>query len=218
MDLLSVYFDKKHIVSLRDYPHFLISGQSGSGKSYLALDPKRSYGLYRDFADYSYELDDIVSKLKSVESEMSERMKQLQPELDKNPNVLAVDVGFKPKLVVIEEYISLISSLDKKQKEEVERIVKNLSVLARQSNIHILMVMQAAGTENINATTRSNLTKILLGNAQSNISTATFGTGADIPNVHSKMNKGEGLIQLDRITMLRVPKIDDIESFKEVIG
>ena len=76
MDLLSVYFDKKHIVSLRDYPHFLISGQSGSGKSYLALDSKRSYGLYRDFADYSYELDDIVSKLKSVESEVSERMKQ----------------------------------------------------------------------------------------------------------------------------------------------
>ena len=234
MDLLSVYFDKKHIVSLRDYPHFLISGQSGSGKSYLAnqivvqaiikgyevviLDPKRSYGLYRDFADYSYELDDIVLKLKSVESEMSERMKQLQPELDKNPNVLAVDVGFKPKLVVIEEYISLISSLDKKQKEEVERIVKNMSVLARQSNIHILMVMQAAGTENINATTRSNLTKILLGSAQSNILTATFGTGADIPNVHSKMSKGEGLIQLDRITMLRVPKIDDIENFKEVIG
>ena len=69
---------------------------------------------------------------------MSSRMKQLQPELDKNPNVLA-----------------------------------------RQSNIHILMVMQAAGTENINATTRSNLTKILLGNAQSNILTATFGTGAD---------------------------------------
>lgn len=234
MDLLSLYFDKKHIVSLRDYPHFLISGQSGSGKSYLAnqivvqaiikgyevviLDLKRSYGLYRDFADYSYELDDIVSKLKSVESQMASRMKQLQPELDKNPNVLAVDVGFKPKLVVIEEYISLISSLDKKQKEEVERIVKNLSVLARQSNIHILMVMQAAGTENINATTRSNLTKILLGNAQSNILTATFGTGADIPNVHSKMSKGEGLIQLDRITMLRVPKIDDIENFKEVIG
>ncbi|MBQ6272585.1 MAG: hypothetical protein IJK65_12810, partial [Clostridiales bacterium] len=32
IDLLSLYFDKKHIVSLRDYPHFLISGASGSGK------------------------------------------------------------------------------------------------------------------------------------------------------------------------------------------
>ncbi len=77
-----------------------------------------------------------------------------------------------------------------------------------------MIVMQSAGTENINSTTRSNLTKILLGNAQSNIMTATFGTGVDIPNLHSKLSKGEGLIQLDRITMLRVPKISDIENFK----
>jgi KaiC/GvpD/RAD55 family RecA-like ATPase len=233
MDMMSIYFDKKHIVSLRDYPHFLISGASGSGKSYLAnqvviqaiikgyevviLDLKRSYGLYRDFTDYCYEIDDIIEKLQSVESKMSQRLKQLQPELDKNPNVLAVDVGFKPMLVVIEEYISLTSSLDKKQKEEVERIVKNLSVLARQSNIHIMIVMQSAGTENINATTRSNLTKILLGNAQSNIMTSTFGVGADIPNVHSKMSKGEGLIQLDRITMLSIPRIDNIEQFRDML-
>ena len=77
--------------------------------------------------------------------------------------------------------------------------------------------MQSAGTENIQSTTRSNLTKILFGNPQSNIITATFGNGVDVPNVHSKMNKGEGLIQLDRITILRVPKINDIEDFKNVI-
>ena len=233
-DMLSFYFDKKHIVNVNDYPHFLISGASGSGKSYLAneiviqaiikewhvviLDLKRSYGLYRAYVDYHYEIDDILDKLQSVESEISKRMEVLQPELDKNPRALAVDIGYKPMLVVIEEYISLQSSMDKKKKEELERIVKNISVLARQSNIHLMIVMQSAGTENIQATTRSNLTKILLGNAQSNIITATFGTGVDIPNVHSKVNKGEGLIQLDRITMLRVPKIDDIECFNEVIS
>ena len=229
-DRLSFYFDKKHIVNVNDYPHFLISGASGSGKSYLAneiviqaiikewhvviLDLKRSYGLYRAYVDYHYEIDDILDKLQSVESEMSKRMEELQPELDKNPRALAVDIGYKPMLVVIEEYISLQSSMDKKKKEELERIVKNISVLARQSNIHLMIVMQSAGTENIQATTRSNLTKVLLGNAQSNIMTATFGNGVDIPNVHSKMNKGEGLIQLDRITMLRVPRIDNIENFK----
>ena len=234
MDMLSLYFDRKHIVSLRDYPHFLISGASGSGKSYLAnqiviqaiikgyevviLDIKRSYGLYKGFTDYSYEIDDIIVKLKSVESQMVQRMEQLQSELDNNPNVLAVDVGFKPMIVVIEEYISLISSLDKKQKEEVERIVKNLSVLARQSNIHIVIVMQSAGTENINSTTRSNLIKILLGNAQSNILSATFGNGVDIPNVNGKLHKGQGLIQLDRITLLRVPRVDDIDNIKDMIG
>ena len=91
-------------------------------------------------------------------------------------------------------------------------------MLARQSNIHLLIVMQSAGTENIQSTTRSNLTKVLLGNAQSNILTATFGNGVDVPNAHTKMNKGEGLIQLDRITILRGPKINDIENFKNVIS
>ena len=233
MDLLSLYFDRKHTVNMKDRPHFLISGSSGSGKTYLVnqlvmqaivkewqvviLDIKRSYGLYKAYSEYYYETVDIIKKLQSVEAEMASRMEKLQSELDVNPGALAVDIGYKPMLVVIEEYISLQSSLEKKQREELERIVKNLSVLARQSNIHLLMVMQSAGTENINATTRSNLTKVLLGNAQSNIMTATFGTGVDIPNLHSKMNKGEGLIQLDRISILRVPEICDMDDFKNVI-
>lgn len=235
LDLLTLYFDRKHTVNLRNYPHILVSGQSSSGKSYLAnqlviqaitkgfdvviLDVKRSYGLYKAYVDYCYEPEDIIAKLKAVENEMYSRMQKIQPVLDKDPNTLAVDIGIKPMLVVVEEYISLLSSLDKKSKEEVERIIKNLSVLARQSNIHMLMVMQAAGTENINATTRSNLNcKVLLGNAQSNIITATFGTGVDLPQHHSHMNKGEGLIQLDRITMLRVPYIEDIDRFNDVLG
>ena len=207
MNLLDLYFDRKHILNVNDYPHFLISGSTGSGKSYFAnelviqaiikgwqvviCDLKRSYGLYKGFTDYSYEIDDILVKLKSVETEMNLRMKKLQPELDKNPKTLAVDIGYKPMLVVIEEYISLQASLDKKQKEELERVVKNISVLARQSNIHMMIVLQSAGTENINSTTRSNLTKVLLGNAQSNILSATFGTGVDLPCVNTKLSKGQ---------------------------
>lgn len=231
-DKMDLYFDRKHVVNLNDHPHILLSGSSGSGKSYLAnelviqaifkqyevviLDIKRSYGLYKDHAEYYYETDTILQKIRDIENEMSERMEKLQPELDKNPHVLAVDIGYRPKLIVIEEYISLLSSMDKKQKEEMERIVKNISVLARQSNIHMLMVMQSAGTENINSTTRSNMTKVLMGRAQSNILNATFGnSGVDIPT--TQLNKGEGLIQLDRITVIRVPEIMDIENFNKMI-
>lgn len=229
LDLMEFYFDKKHIVNMNDYPHFLISGMSGSGKSYFAnelviqaivkgwevvvLDLKRSYGLFREHVEYFYEIEDILDKLIEVESEMNARMLKLQSELDKNPRALAVDIGFNPKLIVLEEYISLQSALDKKKKEELERVVKNISVLARQSNIHLMVVMQSAGTENIQPTTRSNLTKVLFGNAQSNILNATFGHGVDIPNVNGKFGKGEGLIQLDRITILRVPSIIDMEYF-----
>lgn len=229
---MDLYFDRKHVVNLNDHPHILLSGGSGSGKSYLAnelviqaifkqyevviLDIKRSYGLYKDHAEYYYETDTILQKIRDIENEMSERMEKLQPELDKNPHVLAVDIGYRPKLIVIEEYISLLSSMDKKQKEEMERIVKNISVLARQSNIHMLMVMQSAGTENINSTTRSNMTKVLMGRAQSNILNATFGnSGVDIPT--TQLNKGEGLIQLDRITVIRVPEIMGIENFNKMI-
>ena len=232
-DLCELYFDKKHIVNVNDYPHFLISGSSGSGKSYLVnelvvqaitkkwnvviLDIKRSYGLYKAYSDYCYEMNDIIDKLKQIESEMHQRLLELQPALDNNPRALAVDIGYKPMLVVVEEYVSLLSSLDKKQKEEIERIVRNISVLARQCNIHLMIVMQSAGTENIQSTTRSNLTKVLLGNAQSNILTATFGNGVDIPKINSKLNKGEGLMQLDRISVLRVPRIDDIDDVKDVL-
>ena len=229
MKLLDFYFDRKHIVNMNDYPHFLISGTSGSGKSYfvnelviqaitkgwdvVVLDLKRSYGLFKRHIEYVYEIEDILNKLLEIEAEMYARMKKLQPELDKNPRALAVDIGYKPKLVVLEEFIALQGALEKKKKEELERVVKSLSVLARQSNIHLMIVMQAAGTENIQATTRSNLTKVLLGNAQSNILNATFGNGVDIPNVNGRLNKGEGLIQLDRISILRVPSITNIEDF-----
>ena len=234
IDKWSLYFDKKHIVNINDYPHFLISGSSGSGKSYfmnllviqaivkgwevVILDLKRSYGLYKGFTDYCVEIDDIIDKLHYIESEMASRMQKLESELDKNPRALAIDIGYKPMIVVLEEYISLQASLDKKKKEELERIVKNISVLARQSNIHLMIVLQSAGTDNIQSSTRNNLTKVLLGNAQSNILNATFGNGVDIPNIRSKLKKGEGLIQLDRITMLRIPRVENIDEFKDIIG
>ena len=44
-----------------------------------------------------------------------------------------------------------------------------------------------------------------------------FGTGVDFPCVNTELSKGQGLIALDRITILRVPKITDMENFKEVV-
>lgn len=86
--------------------------------------------------------------------------------------------------------------------------------MSRVADIHLIIVMQSAGTENIQASTRHNLTKILLGFAQSNIYNATFGTGIEIPNANVQKSRGEGLIQLDKISILRVPEITDMQNLK----
>ena len=125
--------------------------------------------------------------------------------------MLLVGVLISVSILTANKLLFHMNMIPKKEREELERIVKNISVLARQASIHLFMVMQSAGTENINATTRSNMSKILLGNAQSNIKVSTFGTGVDIPYSNCKMDKGQGLIQMARIKMLRVPTITDVE-------
>ena len=232
MDMSDIYFDRKHIISLKDYPHWLISGMTGSGKSYLTqqlllqcifkgfevvvLDMKRSEGMFKNYVNcYCCEPEEILHNLRAIETEMHFRIEELEATLNDNPRATATDIGYKPKLVVIEEYIALQTAMDKKQKAELEDIVKSISVMSRVADIHLVIVMQAAGTENIQASTRHNLTKVLLGSAQSNIYTATFGTGIEIPNVNVQKSRGEGLIQLDgKITILRVPEITDMENIK----
>ena len=226
------YLDKKHIYSFEKYPHLLISGATSSGKSYLAnqviiqaiikkwdvtiLDIKRSYGIYRENVEYETDAKAILNKLNKLEAEMYQRIKDLEPMLNISPKALAIDLGYKEKIILIEEYISLKNLLDKKEKEELEQIVKNISVLGRVANIHVLLVMQSANTENINSTTRAQFSKILLGQNNSNIITGTFGNNITLPT--TRIEKYQGYIQLDKITVLKVLELKDMEKVKTVIG
>ena len=234
MDLLDLYFDRKHQCTLSSTPHILVQGKTGSGKSYLVnqiviqsivkgyevaiLDIKRSYGMFKTHAEYYCEIDDILNKLKSIEIETYERLHHLEKELDKNPQVLAVDLNYKPILLIIEEFISLQSVLDKKQKEELDRILKSVSSISRICNIHTVLVMQSASTQHIDSSIRHNFAaRVSMGNCEDNIRRMVF-SDLDIPMVNQKLPKGHGLILLDdnRVTLLRVPEIIDLENFNSM--
>ena len=227
LDKMIFYFDKKHIVNLNDYPHWLISGGTGSGKSVFAqelltqaiikgfnthvFDCKHTYGMFRSIVKYETDSTSILTKLSELENEMNQRYAELETLWDINPRAVANDLGFAPIFILVEEYSALQDELDdKKDKEELKRIIRVLSKKARQCSMHLFLVTQTSGVDVIESSTRAQLNKVLLGNVMNNILTSTFQADKDeIPAV-TFHNKGEGLIQLNRITVLRAPYISDI--------
>ncbi|MBR2674494.1 MAG: hypothetical protein IKE52_03440 [Mogibacterium sp.] len=227
--LLDFYFDKKHIVDLSDYPHWLLSGGTGSGKTVLAqelliqaivkgfetyiFDCKHTYGLFREKSNYETDPITILSSLSELENEMNQRYLELEHHWINNPRAVANDLGFSPIFILIEEYSALQDELqDKKDKEELKRIMRVLSKKARQCSMHLFVVTQTSGVDVIESSTRAQMNKVLLGNVMNNILTSTFQADKEeIPAV-TFHNKGEGLIQTKKINVVRVPYVENIEN------
>lgn len=217
--------DNEHIINLIDNSHWLLSGSSGSGKSFLSqlltiqfirkgfevsiYDVKQSYSAFADYIeDYETSPDTILEKLCAVADEMKQRQSTIKDLLKTNPRALAVDYGYKQKIIIIEEYIGLKTMLakDKDKIKLLENIIKEISVLARSVNISLFIVAQSSSVDLIDASIKNNLNKIFLGYLASNIQVSTFGTGVEVPTFN-KIKKGYGYIQLDKVEQIKVPNV-----------
>ena len=233
-DQLTLEIDEEHAVSLLDFPHWALLGSTGSGKTFLAqlllvqavrkrfdvcvLDVKKSYAAFSDIVDvYETEPARIIRRLQEASEEMTERQSNLADVLKSNPRALAVQYGYRPKMILIEEYIGLKTLLDKEQTKELDRIVKEISVLARSVNISLFIVAQSSSVDIIDASIKNNLNKIFLGHLSSNIQVSTFGTGVEVP-LFSQLQKGYGYIQLDKVEQIKVPNViysvDELETLR----
>lgn len=214
--------DNRHKIDLLTFPHWLVSGSTGSGKSFLVqlliiqfirkgfevsvYDVKKSYSAFEKYVEYSTDPEEILTKLESVAEEMNKRQIDLSDELRRNVRALAIDKGYKPKIIVIEEYIGLKTLLNKDQLKTFENLIKRIVVLARSVNIHLFIVAQSSSVDLIDASIKNNLNKIFLGHLASNIAVSTFGNGVEIP-YFTEVCKGYGYIQLDRIEQVKVPNV-----------
>jgi len=222
-DQLIMEVDEEHRISLLDYGHWAILGSTGSGKSYLAqllliqfvrkcfdvriYDVKKSYAAFSDIVeDYETEPERIIKNLKQVAEEMRERQNNLADIMKTDPRALAVQYGYRPIVVFIEEYIGLKTLLDKEQTKTLENTIKEISVLARSVNISLFIVAQSSSVDIIDSAIKNNLNKIFLGHLASNISVSTFGTGVEVP-LFSQIEKGYGYIQLDKVEQIKVPRV-----------
>lgn len=218
--LIDIYGD--FVVNLKHNFSMLVSGASGAGKSYFtyywltrfisqtvegkhaklfAIDPKQSdlYKLCRqsgmpteNFGTTNAEAFKIVrGYLKEMENRMS--IYDESPAFDS----VGIDIGLEPSLLVLEEYSSLVASMDSKQKKEFENMVAIIAQKARSLSMGLLIVMQQPRADSLSSNIREQMVNsVFLGNPSKESAGMMFGT-TDLPEVR---RKGVGIYSIERGT------------------
>lgn len=224
IDNHTIRLSKHYNWDFQKLPHCLISGNSGSGKSFqlyeiiseakkltnqiyicdakndeLTLYAKEIFNLGNIYSDES----SISKAVKAVENEMNRRFKLRQ---DSNKIL-----SFKPLFLIIDEYTSLKLTMDKKEYNSLEQSIKNLVLKARSANIHLALAQQRVSSDNINLDVRDNCSlKIGLGNLSVENYRMLFNETITKEKLKHK-EIGEGYIYLDGL-------IKNFKAFNLILG
>lgn len=135
---------------------------------------------------------EIAAMLECAVKNMSERYKAMQT-LPNSIGKTALDLGFAPQFIIIDEYSSLLASLgaskeDKAIKAKIESCLTQLTQKARQASILVIISLQRASVDSgLTSNIRANCDlKILLGNSDATTTAMLFGSQAstNLPQIN----------------------------------
>lgn len=217
---LSIEIYGDFVIDLRHNYSMLVSGASGAGKSFFsyywitrfisqtvngkhaklfAIDPKQSdlYKLCRTAGmpteNYGTTNAEAFKIVRSYLKEMERRM-AIYDESSAFDSV-GIDIGLEPMLLIIEEYSSLVASLDTKEKKDFENKVAIIAQKARSLSMGICIVMQQPRSDSLSTNIREQLVNsVFLGNPSKESAGMMFGT-TDLPQVKGK---GVGVYSIER--------------------
>lgn len=201
----------------------LLVGITGSGKSYALMgligqllnwpvppvmyyaDPKGSdiavLGGSLAPERTADDIDGIIDLLHAFYSEMLMRKAEMKDRLSDRLGVDFTEWRLPAYIFIMDEYAAFQASIakDKRRREEVEEILRNVVLMGRQLGFFAWICMQKSDSSDIPTAIRDNLPlKICLGNAPATTLMTVFGRSADLPSRH--WGKGQGLIYCDGIT------------------
>lgn len=208
----ALYLDKKF--EEIPYYHWLVSGQTGSGKTYglysliiqlklqdvslTIIDPKSSnLAVFADLLGVERAIDtqEILMTLRHVLSEMNQRKKDVMQSVRESSNIdsTALDFGYQPTFIVIDEFAALQLRLDRKQSAELDSLIGQILLEGRSLGFYLILAMQQANAQLISTNLREQFqVQIVLG--QSGIQTYNVVFGAHLASLipNRNMNAGEG--------------------------
>lgn len=224
IDNHTIRLSKYHNWDFQKLPHCLISGNSGSGKSFQLFEiiseaKKLTNQIYicdgknDELTLYAKEVFKLGNNIYSEETSISRAIKAIEKEMDKrfkqrqDSNKI---LSFEPLFLIIDEYTSLKLTMSKKEYNALEQSIKNLVLKARSANIHLIISLQRASSENMNLDIRDNCSlKIGLGNLSVENYKMIFNETITKEQLKYK-EIGQGYIYLDGI-------IKDFKAFNIVL-
>ena len=215
-----------HMVALDDrYPHMLIVGSSGSGKSYaltlvvgkfvlyeastrlVICDYKKAtFGWMGNQSGFYWHLS-AVDGIKFVYAEMQRRIKLDNKDLNKQKII-----------IVIDEYASLVLALDKKSGEEVKRMVSELLMTGRSLGIQVIVAIQRADAEFFLHDAREQYnTMLMLGDLSKEQKNMLLPDYRESMNEHNSVGQGYLFVAGQGIARVQVPEVVNLEKLHSII-
>lgn len=201
------------------YQHMLVSGRTGSGKSYfveglllqLAMsgcnvisiaDPKHAdltvIGRLLH-CDVASDRDGIFNQLISFHESMLRRQNVVENQLQYSINKTAADMDLPQHFLVIDEFADLQAQLklyEKKRRDQIMSALQSVIFKGRQLGYFVIIVMQKTDSTILPTSIRDNLGfKVVLGDNDATTYQTAFGHSSDIPKVN--LGRGVGWYVLD---------------------
>lgn len=212
-----------HYWDYSKYPHALIVGETGQGKSVLVryllknifsnnfdvwcvdgkkIDYPKVKNLFKRYVANDNDKIQIMGLLRSFKDEMQSRYDYM---LSQGIYNYYEDNGLKPVFLLIDEYLEIVKTAQKKELVEIEKMISEIILLGRAAGYFLIMTMQRADAKYIDGAIRDNFAcRIVVGKASKESYAMLFNQnvkGFDIGKAWLQIN--------NELEMISIPYYND---------